>query len=54
LNEIDQFQIPYKLLEVGEIQKYIKTTLEAVEQDDQVFYSMSLKREPKEEDPTDK
>jgi hypothetical protein len=54
LNEIDQFQISYRLLEVEEIQKYLKTTLETVEQDDQVFYAMSLKREPKDEDPTDK
>lgn len=54
LNEIDQFQVSYKLSEVDEIQKYLKATLETVQQDDQVFYAMSLKREPKEEDPTDK
>ncbi|KAK4512532.1 uncharacterized protein ATC70_003234 [Mucor velutinosus] len=52
LNEIDQFQISYKLFEVDEIQKFLKKTLESVEQDDQVFYAKSLKREPKEEDPT--
>ncbi|KAI9486063.1 MAG: ras guanine nucleotide exchange factor domain-containing protein [Benjaminiella poitrasii] len=50
LNEIDQFQIPYKLFEVEEIQTYLKKTLESVEQDDQVFYARSLKREPKEEE----
>lgn len=50
LNEIDQFQISYKLLEVEEIQTYLKKTLETVEQDDQMFYARSLKREPKEEE----
>lgn len=50
LNEIDQFQISYKLLEVEEIQTYLKKTLETVEQDDQAFYARSLKREPKEEE----
>ncbi|KAI8049329.1 ras guanine nucleotide exchange factor domain-containing protein [Thamnidium elegans] len=50
LNEIDQFQISYKLLEVEEIQIFLKRTLESVEQDDQVFYARSLKREPKEEE----
>ncbi|CAO3638618.1 unnamed protein product [Mucor fragilis] len=52
LNEIDQFQISYKLFEVDEIQKFLKKTLESVELDDQVFYAKSLKHEPKEEDPT--
>ncbi|KAI7905098.1 ras guanine nucleotide exchange factor domain-containing protein [Cokeromyces recurvatus] len=50
LNEIDQFQFPYKLFEVEEIQRYLKKTLESVEQDDQVFYAKSLKHEPKEEE----
>jgi hypothetical protein len=50
LNEIDQFQISYKLLEVEEIQTFLKKTLETVEQDDQIFYSRSLKREPKDEE----
>jgi hypothetical protein len=50
LNEIEQFQISYKLLEVEEIQSFLKKTLDTVEQDDQVFYEKSLKREPKEED----
>ncbi|OBZ89132.1 Cell division control protein 25 [Choanephora cucurbitarum] len=50
LSEIDQFQIPYRLLEVEEIQKYITKVLENVEQDDQVFYDRSLTREPKEEE----
>ncbi|KAI8636717.1 ras guanine nucleotide exchange factor domain-containing protein [Parasitella parasitica] len=54
LNEIDQFQISYKLIEVEEIQRFLKTTLETVEQDDQVFYTKSLILEPKEEDPADK
>jgi hypothetical protein len=50
LNEIDQFQLSYKLMEVEEIQKYLKNTLETVEQDDQVFYARSLQREPKEDE----
>ncbi|KAI8979667.1 ras guanine nucleotide exchange factor domain-containing protein [Mycotypha africana] len=50
LSEIDQFQIPYKLFEVEEIQRYLQKTLSSVEQDDQVFYVKSLKREPKEEE----
>lgn len=50
LNEIDQFQVSYKLLEVEEIQSFLKKTLSTVEQDDQVFYARSLQREPKEED----
>ncbi|CEP11329.1 hypothetical protein [Parasitella parasitica] len=54
LNEIDQFQTSYKLIEVEEIQRYLKATLDTVEQDDQVFYTKSLILEPKEEDPADK
>ncbi|KAG1046522.1 hypothetical protein G6F43_010996 [Rhizopus delemar] len=50
LNEIHQFQIPYRLIEVDEIQQYLHRVLDSVEQDDQVFYSKSLKLEPKEED----
>lgn len=50
LNEIRQFQIPYRLLEVDEIQQYLHRVLDSVEQDDQIFYSKSLKLEPKEED----
>lgn len=50
LNEIDQFQIPYKLLGVEEIHNYIIQTLESVEQDDQAFYNRSLQREPKEDE----
>ncbi|KAI8368472.1 ras guanine nucleotide exchange factor domain-containing protein [Blakeslea trispora] len=50
LNEINQFQVPYRLLEVEEIQKYITRVLDTVEQDDQVFYDRSLIREPKEEE----
>ncbi|KAI8976070.1 ras guanine nucleotide exchange factor domain-containing protein [Pilobolus umbonatus] len=50
LNEIDQFQVPYKLLGVEEIYNYIIQTLETVEQDDQVFYNRSLQREPKEDE----
>jgi hypothetical protein len=50
LNEIHHFQIPYKLIEVEEIQRYIKITLQKVEQDDQLFYQRSLKCEPKEEE----
>ncbi|ORE18097.1 ras GEF [Rhizopus microsporus] len=52
LNEIDQFQIHYRFIEVDEIQHYIKRILESVEQDDQVFYAKSLKLEPKEENDT--
>lgn len=54
LNEIDQFQISYKLFEMDDIQNFLKKTLEAVEQDDQVFYAKSLKLEPKEEESIDK
>lgn len=54
LNEIDQFQISYKLFEMEDIQNFLKKTLETVEQDDQVFYAKSLKLEPKEEESIDK
>ncbi|CDH58755.1 ras guanine-nucleotide exchange protein [Lichtheimia corymbifera JMRC:FSU:9682] len=50
LNEIDQFQIPYKLAEVEEIQRYLLHCLETVEKNDQVFYTRSLQLEPREED----
>ncbi|KAI9322293.1 ras guanine nucleotide exchange factor domain-containing protein [Dichotomocladium elegans] len=50
LNEIDQFQIPYKLTEVEEIQRYLLECLETVEKDDQVFYTRSLQLEPREEE----
>ncbi len=50
LNEIDQFQISYKLVEVEEIQSFLKKTLESVEKDDQIFYARSLQREPKDEE----
>lgn len=50
LNEIDQFQIPYKLTEVEEIQRYLLQCLESVEKDDQVFYTRSLKLEPRQEE----
>ncbi|KAG0171525.1 hypothetical protein DFQ28_000878 [Apophysomyces sp. BC1034] len=50
LNEIDQFQIPYRLVEVDEIQRYLVRCLETVEKDDQVFYTRSLKVEPREEE----
>ncbi|CDH51824.1 ras guanine-nucleotide exchange protein [Lichtheimia corymbifera JMRC:FSU:9682] len=50
LNEIDQFQIPYKFTEVEEIQRYLVHCLETVEKDDQVFYTRSLQLEPREED----
>jgi hypothetical protein len=49
LNEIDQFQTGYKLQEVDEIQTYLAKTLDTIEQDDEVFYDLSLKREPKED-----
>lgn len=54
LNEIDQFQLSYKLMEVEEIQTYLKNTLETIEQDDQVYYARSLQREPKDEETVDK
>ncbi|KAF7729563.1 hypothetical protein EC973_004238 [Apophysomyces ossiformis] len=50
LNEIEQFQIPYRLLEVDEIQRYLVRCLDTVEKDDQVFYTRSLKVEPREEE----
>ncbi|KAI7879905.1 ras GEF [Lichtheimia hyalospora FSU 10163] len=50
LNEIDQFQIPYKLAEVEEIQRYLLHCLETVEKNDQVFYTRSLQLEPREDD----
>lgn len=50
LNEINHFQVPYKFIEVEEIQGYIKTTLQKVQQDDELFYARSLKCEPKEEE----
>ncbi|KAI9318634.1 hypothetical protein BX666DRAFT_1876822 [Dichotomocladium elegans] len=50
LNEIDQFQIPYRLVEVEEIQRYLLQCLETVEKSDQVFYTRSLQLEPREED----
>jgi hypothetical protein len=49
LTDIDQFQIGYRFLEIDEIQTFISRTLELVEMDDQVLYSLSLKREPKED-----
>ncbi|KAI8086523.1 ras guanine nucleotide exchange factor domain-containing protein [Halteromyces radiatus] len=50
LNEIDQFQIPYKLLEVEEIQRYLARCLETVEKDEQVFYNRSVALEPRQEE----
>lgn len=50
LNEIDQFQIAYKLQEVDEIQRYLLQCLETGEKDDQVFYTRSLQLEPREEE----
>ncbi|ORZ02341.1 ras guanine nucleotide exchange factor domain-containing protein [Syncephalastrum racemosum] len=50
LNEIDQFQIAYKLQEVDEIQRYLLQCLETGEKDDQVFYTRSLHLEPREEE----
>ncbi|CAO3594261.1 unnamed protein product [Absidia cylindrospora] len=50
LNEIDQFQIPYKLLEVEEIQRYLSRCLETVEKDEQAFYNRSITLEPRQED----
>lgn len=52
LNEIDQFQIPYKLLEVEDIQRYLLRCLETVEKDEQVFYNISITLEPRQEDPS--
>ncbi|OAD69826.1 hypothetical protein PHYBLDRAFT_115988 [Phycomyces blakesleeanus NRRL 1555(-)] len=50
LSAIDQFQIPYRLALVEEIQLYLKHSLENVEIDDQAFYSRSLQIEPREEE----
>ncbi|KAI7850568.1 ras guanine nucleotide exchange factor domain-containing protein [Circinella umbellata] len=50
LNDIDQFQISYKLSEVEEIQRYLLQCLETVQKDDQVFYTRSLQLEPREEE----
>ncbi|ORZ10098.1 hypothetical protein BCR42DRAFT_358113 [Absidia repens] len=52
LNEIDQFQIPYKLLEVEEIQRYLSRCLETVVMDEQLFYNRSVALEPRQEEPT--
>ncbi|KAI8331211.1 hypothetical protein BC941DRAFT_439311 [Chlamydoabsidia padenii] len=52
LNEIDQFQIPYKLLEVEEIQRYLTRCLETVEKDEQIFYNRSVALEPRQEEST--
>jgi hypothetical protein len=52
LNEIDQFQIPYRLLEVEEIQRYLTRCLETVEKDEQVFYNRSVVLEPRQEEHT--
>ncbi|KAI8384366.1 uncharacterized protein BYT42DRAFT_562259 [Radiomyces spectabilis] len=50
LNEIDQFQIPYKLIEVDEIQRFLVRYLETIETDNLVYYTRSLKVEPREEE----
>ncbi|CAO3643983.1 unnamed protein product [Cunninghamella echinulata] len=50
LNAIHEFQIPYKFLEVEEIQRYLTICLETVGKDEQAFYNRSLKLEPREED----
>ncbi|KAI9029736.1 ras guanine nucleotide exchange factor domain-containing protein [Phycomyces nitens] len=50
LSAIDQFQIPYRLALVNEIQRYLKHCLESVQVDDQAYYSRSLQIEPREEE----
>ncbi|ORX62719.1 ras GEF [Hesseltinella vesiculosa] len=49
LNEIDQFQIPYRLQEVEEIQAYIAKALDIVDTNEQIYYEKSLLLEPREE-----
>ncbi|CAO3613766.1 unnamed protein product [Cunninghamella blakesleeana] len=50
LSAIHEFQIPYKLLEVEDIQRFLTLCLESVDRDDQAFYERSLKLEPREEE----